>query len=70
MHRSEQAQLIPCAACGVEVSQQDRAYPFGDDELLCFACATERNGVYDEAHDRWATEPDVADLVRSTAEQR
>ena len=63
MHLSEIAQLIPCAACGAEVSQRDRAYAFGDDDLLCFACATERRGVYDEARDRWVVEPDNSDLV-------
>ena len=63
MHRSEVAQLMPCAACGADVSQRDRAFAFGEDELLCFACASQRNGIYDEAHDRWVVPPDIADIV-------
>lgn len=67
MHRSEAVLLTPCVACGAEVSPQDRAYAFGDDELLCFTCSTARNGVFDENHDRWVVEPDVADLNRQQA---
>ena len=26
----------------------DRAFPFGDDDALCFACAVGRGGKYDE----------------------
>ena len=64
MHQSEAEQLASCIACGSEVSPQDRCYTFGSDgQVLCFACATARKGIYDEAHDSWVVAPSVADLV-------
>ena len=63
MHRSEAEMLAPCSACGTEVSPQDRSFAFGDDQTLCFGCAMQRNGSYDEAHDHWILEPYVADLL-------
>lgn len=70
MHQSELEQLTECIACGAAVNSQDRLCPCGDDQVLCFACATARNGVYEEGHDRWAVAPYVADLLKPTASGR
>jgi hypothetical protein len=69
MHSTEESQLGPCTSCGTLVSPQDRPYAFGEDELLCYACAIARNGVYDEAHDRWAPAPYVSDLLARALER-
>ena len=70
MHQSEAEQLVPCIACGAEIGPQDRPYTFGNDgQMLCFACATARNGIYDEAHDSWVVAPSVADLVEPADER-
>lgn len=63
MHRSEAEQLAPCSVCGADVSPRDRPYTYGDDQVMCFECATQRNGIYEEAHDRWVVPPHIADLV-------
>lgn len=66
MHRSEAEQLAVCVACGAEVNPRDRPYPCGEDQVLCYGCAVLRNGVYDEAHDRWVVAPHVLDLFEPT----
>lgn len=53
-----------CAACDGEVSITPAVYLFGDDNALCFACATKLHGEYDEPRGRWAVEPRVAELTR------
>jgi len=63
MHQSEAEQLAACSVCGAEVSPQDRPYTYRDDQVLCFECATARQGIYDEASDRWVVAPNVTDLV-------
>jgi hypothetical protein len=64
MHRSEGAELVPCADCGAEIaSGRDRSYACDDERELCFACALRRGGVYDEGHDAWSRPPVVADLI-------
>jgi len=68
MHRSETEQLAACSVCGGDVSPRDRPFAFGDEQLLCFECASARRGVYDEAHDRWVLAPYVADLLPQTIE--
>jgi len=68
MHRSEAGSLGRCWGCGAEVSTGvDRAFAFGDAGLLCFACAAERGGVYDELHDRWTEPPRLAGIERPEA---
>lgn len=64
MHQSEAEQCQPCVACGAEVSPRDRTYALGNDDLLCFACSTARQGIYDEGEDRWLVAPHIADLLR------
>ena len=63
MHRSEADRLNRCAACNVEIdSSLERAFGVGAEVVLCFACAVSRGGSYDEAHDRWVSEPDTSGL--------
>jgi hypothetical protein len=58
MHRSETPDLATCAICGAEiVPARDRAYAAGRDTFLCFACATQRGGTWDELQDRWLEAP-------------
>jgi hypothetical protein len=63
MHSSEAEQLEPCAACTDAVSSTDRTFVIGDGAILCFQCALDRGGRYDERHDRWERAPDVVDLL-------
>ena len=60
MHRSETLALATCAVCGAEIAPaRDRAYAAGPDTFLCFACATQRGGTWDEQQDRWIEDPDT-----------
>lgn len=70
MHRSEAVRLYRCAACGAETSIQDRAFPFGEDEVLCFACAVDRGGSYIEGYDKWKAAPGVQDLFPPPRDER
>jgi hypothetical protein len=52
-----------CALCGAAVlSDSERAFAFGDENLLCWECATARGGRYDEASDSWERAPDLTGL--------
>lgn len=62
MHSTQQSQLFTCAGCGAMVSLEDHKYSFAQGEVLCFACAIARNGVYDESNDHWVLAPFVGDL--------
>ena len=63
MHRAEEGELSSCADCGAEVwISRDRGYRFGQDLGLCFDCSVRRGGVWDEGHDRWLKDPDLAGL--------
>ncbi len=65
MHRSEAEGLVltRCLACGAEISvARDRAFAVSADEALCFDCAVERGGVYDERLDRWVAPADASNL--------
>jgi hypothetical protein len=63
MHRSETRELATCALCGAEIAPaSDRSFAAGGDAFLCFQCALERGGRYDELHDRWETAPETAGL--------
>lgn len=70
MHESESERFGLCAVCESEISTADRVYSFGVDELLCFECALERHGVFDEQQDRWTSPPDVEDLLERSALER
>jgi hypothetical protein len=63
MHTSESAQLSTCIECGAEVwAERDRAYSVTADDVLCYACALRRGGVYSEPEDRWVKVPDLTGL--------
>ncbi|MBI2893725.1 MAG: hypothetical protein HYY06_09250 [Deltaproteobacteria bacterium] len=63
MHRSEAEDLVLCAVCSAEISvSRDRGFAFGSESALCFGCALDRGGVWDELHDTWLEAPDVRDL--------
>jgi hypothetical protein len=62
MHQSEAEELAPCRGCGAEIATVERAYVFGQEDMLCFECAVARGGTYDERLDRWEPTPDVSDL--------
>jgi recombinational DNA repair protein (RecF pathway) len=62
MHRSEDRELLACAACGSEVDPRDAAYAYGGGTALCFACAVKRGGAYDAEQDHWFRDPDISDL--------
>ena len=63
MHRSEERLEERCAACGADVlPETDRVFAFGEENLLCYACASARGGVYDEVEDRWVRAPQLRDL--------
>ncbi len=61
MHRSENRTLVDCADCRATIAPSDRVFAISDETFLCFECAVKRGGVYDEPHDRWLVEPNVAD---------
>ena len=54
-----------CAACDGEVSIAPPIYLFGDDNALCFECATKLQGVYDEPGSTWTVEPNVDELLHT-----
>jgi hypothetical protein len=63
MHRSEADQLVGCLQCGAEISlETDRPFVLAEERALCFRCAVERRGAYDEAHDTWVRAPDLSGL--------
>lgn len=66
MHRSEEQSWSTCSACGAAVVPgTDRCFSFGERDVLCFVCAIERGGSYDEGRDVWRSEPRIDDLARS-----
>lgn len=64
MHRSEAENQAPCAVCGVETaSALERGFDVDSETVLCYACACERGGRWDEERATWSSEPDVVSLV-------
>ncbi len=62
MHRSEEATLSDCTVCGAQIADEnDRAFVLDEDRTLCFECAIEHGGVYDELHDHWDQPPQLAE---------
>lgn len=71
MHRSETYDLVHCVSCEEEISADDRrAYLFGDGAALCYECAIERGGRYDEGRDDWTRAPDVSAFASLAQESR
>lgn len=59
----EDMEIFVCTLCGESVKPAtERAFAFGDEDVLCYACAVRRGGRYDDAEDRWTVPPKVADL--------
>lgn len=66
MHQTEWNELVTCLACGAEISLAlGRAYAVTDTSGLCFRCALERGGSYDEAEGTWSRAPDVGGVPAS-----
>ena len=63
MHSPQAERHTPCAACEDSVSAAERAYRFGEGQVLCCRCALERGGIFDERFAYWARQPDVGDLL-------
>jgi len=63
MHRSDAREFATCADCGAEIAPgRERAYSFGEESALCWACAVRHGGTYDEELDRWVELPTAGDL--------
>jgi hypothetical protein len=55
----------PCASCGELIAEGlTPSYELDEQIVLCWACAIERGGRYDEESDRWVVPPDTRDLVK------
>jgi recombinational DNA repair protein (RecF pathway) len=64
MGREELLQEATCVSCGETVSPGlGRAFLISDDDFLCFECAEERGGRWDERRDAWVEAPDLRDLM-------
>lgn len=63
MHREESDELTECVSCHAEIAPKtDRAFSYAPGSFLCWKCAIERDGVYDEELDAWPTPPSTDDL--------
>jgi hypothetical protein len=64
VHRSEAENLVPCADCGSETAPVlERGFAINSDIVLCFDCARQRGGRWDEERAFWSSEPDVGGLT-------
>lgn len=60
MDELEQAEMSVCVVCGAELSiERERGYALGGGTALCFSCAEDRGGVYDDERERWVTPPEI-----------
>ena len=60
----EEAELSECASCGADIDvHADRYFALSDQEVLCFECAIDLGGQYDESRDQWLVVPDVGFFV-------
>jgi len=54
---------IPCSDCGALIDLDGgQFYRFGEEGMLCWACATRRGGTYDPDREVWTAPPSLADL--------
>lgn len=52
-----------CAQCGARVAPAaERGFKSGVSVVLCWQCAIERGGQYDEERDEWIVKPHLEDL--------
>ncbi len=72
MRRTEYEELVDCNACGTTVDPStDRVFAFGaEDDFLCWECAVQRGGAWDEDLQVWSTAPRVEGLVTAPPELR
>ncbi|MBM4336486.1 MAG: hypothetical protein FJ108_11330 [Deltaproteobacteria bacterium] len=62
-HREELEDQVACADCGAQISRAaERGFAFGEDSVLCFACAERRGGSYDSDEDRWTSAPSLSGI--------
>ena len=64
--REQREAEIPlfCVECGVEtVARLERGFAISSDAVLCFDCARQRGGRWDEEQARWSVEPDARGLI-------
>jgi hypothetical protein len=60
---SDDDEIAVCAECGTEVEPEtERGFRIGERAALCFECAVERGGTYDETEERWLEPPDLEGL--------
>ncbi|MCI0652611.1 MAG: hypothetical protein L0Z55_12100 [Planctomycetes bacterium] len=65
MEREEEDELSPCAECGALVPPgSERAFAFGDGEVLCWECSIRRGGSFDAEEERWVRQPSTKDMRR------
>lgn len=58
-------EFASCADCGCSLDPAlERGYG-REDWVLCWRCAVQRGGSYDENEDTWTVEPRVHDLLAS-----
>ena len=63
MHTDEFEELTECVSCGAAITPaKDRAFESAPRTFLCWECAIERGGVYDDTDDTWTTPPNVQNL--------
>lgn len=59
----DEEEVSRCLDCGADLwPETERAFPYGPEEYLCFACAERRGGVFDAHEDRWTVTPDLSGL--------
>ena len=64
MEQDDRTEAQVCAACGnAVISDAERTFEFGDENILCWECATARGGRYDEQRDAWERPPDLAGIA-------
>jgi hypothetical protein len=69
MDIEEAEQTSVCIACGKSIDASTaRAFAYGEGDLLCWSCALERGGVFDEDREDWVRPPDLKGLpdIRAT----
>ena len=62
MQPHEDYEYAFCADCRTEMMISDRIFPIERDRALCFDCATQRSGVYQDLLGRWTVPPLLDDL--------
>jgi hypothetical protein len=61
--REEEEESAACADCGTVLNLDGaRSFAFGEQSVLCWACAIRRGGRYDADSESWTAAPRVGDL--------